>query len=119
MSITSSPLRYLVGKSSLFNMIDYLLNNHLIGIKYAEPYAGCAGLALKLLIKGYVNKIYINDLDAGIYAFWYSILNNTDAFIKLINDTPITREERYKRQAVLVNPKDNNILQLGFIHSLK
>ena len=57
-----SPLRYPGGKACLFPFISNLFyENNLIGTSYAEPYAGGAGLALKLLFNEYVNKIYINE----------------------------------------------------------
>ena len=59
-------------------------------MSYAEPYAGGAGLALRLLFEEYVNKIYINDLDRSIYAFWHSIINNSEEFCAWIADVDIS-----------------------------
>ena len=76
-----SPLRYPGGKNCIFNFLSKLFyENNLIGIEYAEPYAGGAGLALHLLMEGYVSKIYLNDLDEWVYSFWYTILNDADEF---------------------------------------
>ena len=68
-------------------MAKLFYENNLLGTSYAEPYAGGAGLALHLLIEGYVQKIYINDLDPSIYLFWKAVLNRTDEFCKLEYDT--------------------------------
>lgn len=85
-----SPLRYPGGKNCIFPfMAKFFYENDLLGISYAEPYAGGAGLALHLLIEGYVQKIYINDLDPGIYLFWKVILNRTDEFCKWIESVPV------------------------------
>lgn len=87
-----SPLRYPGGKAVLADfLIDVLKHNDLYGkCIYSEPFAGGAGAAITLLKKGVVSKIYINDYDYRITAFWNSILKNTDEFIEKICDTPIT-----------------------------
>lgn len=85
-----SPLRYPGGKNCIFPfMSKFFYENDLVGITYAEPYAGGAGLALHLLIEGYVSKIYINDLDPCIYLFWKAILNRTDEFCQWIESVPV------------------------------
>ena len=61
-------------------------------MSYAEPYAGGSGLALRLLFEGYVERIYINDFDKAIYAFWVSILNRTDEFCNWLENVEISVE---------------------------
>lgn len=99
-----SPLRYPGGKNCIFPFISkFFYENDLVGIPYAEPYAGGAGLALHLLIEGYVSKIYINDLDPCIYLFWKAILNRTDEFCQWIESVPVNLDtwryykEKYKK----------------------
>lgn len=85
-----SPLRYPGGKNCIFPfMAELFYENNIIGIPYAEPYAGGAGLALHLLLDGYVEKIYINDLDPYIYFFWRTVLNHTDEFCKWIEEVTV------------------------------
>ncbi|MTO65030.1 DNA adenine methylase, partial [Turicibacter sanguinis] len=61
MSHSYSPLRYPGGKVKLYNYVrDLLKENNLLGETYIEPFAGGAGLALKLLICGDVKRIVIN-----------------------------------------------------------
>lgn len=99
MSIYYSPLRYPGGKNCIFPFVSSLLyENSILGISYAEPYAGGAGLALRLLFEGYVDRIYINDLDPSIYAFWYAVLNRTDDLCKWINEVDVSVQswEKYK-----------------------
>lgn len=98
-----SPLRYPGGKNCIFPfMSKFFYENDLVGIPYAEPYAGGAGLALHLLIEGFVSKVYINDLDPCIYLFWKAILNRTDEFCKWIDSVPVNLDtwryykEKYK-----------------------
>ena len=62
-----SPLRYPGGKNCIFPfMSKFFYENNILGIPYAEPYAGGAGLAFHLLLEGYVEKIYINGRRAEV-----------------------------------------------------
>jgi len=100
MSRFCSPLRYPGGKNCIFPFVSKLFHeNGLIGTAYAEPYAGGAGLALRLLFNEYVEQIYINDLDRSIYAFWVSILENTDSFCDWIENVDVSMESwhQYRR----------------------
>lgn len=94
-----SPLRYPGGKNCIFPFVSrFFYENNLVGIDYAEPYAGGAGLALRLLFEEYVNKIYINDFDPAIYAFWYTVLNDIDRFCDWVDKVDISIEnwQKYK-----------------------
>jgi len=78
----ASPLRYPGGKAKLFPFFVELIRcNKLYGAEYCEPYSGGAGLAIKLLTNGFVDKISINDIDKSIYAFWISALFDTERFV--------------------------------------
>lgn len=110
-----SPLRYPGGKGKLLEFTkDLIEHNNLIGTSYSEPYAGGASIALGLLLDGYVNKIYINDVDKGIYNFWHSILRNTDDFLKKMRDTPVNMSEWHKQVKIQKNKKDHSRLDIGF-----
>lgn len=112
-----SPLRYPGGKGKLFKKIKSLLDGlNRDDIIYVEPYAGGAGLALELLQKRIVSKIILNDYDIAIYAFWYSILNQKDEFVNLIQNTPISMEEWYKQKNIQDNKLEykDDLLKLGF-----
>jgi len=45
-----------------------------------------------LLFNEYVERIYINDFDKSIYAFWHSILENADTFCDWIEDVDVSME---------------------------
>lgn len=95
-----SPLRYPGGKNCIFKFVSSLFNeNDLIGYNYAEPYAGGGGLALRLLFEEYVEKIYINDLDVAIYAFWNSIVERNDEFCRWLEGVEINIDtwKKYKK----------------------
>lgn len=88
--IHKSPLRYPGGKNCIYTFMKSLLeDNDLVGVDYAEPYAGGAGLALRLLMNNVVRNIYINDYDSSIYAFWYTVLHNPDELCSWIESVKI------------------------------
>jgi len=111
----SSPLRYPGGKAKLFPFVSQLISqNGLFGHTYCEPYAGGAGLALRLLSEGYVGRIWLNDYDPGIYSFWKSALEKTDAFCDLIERTDIDIDQWHLQSAVWKGGLARGELALGF-----
>lgn len=93
MSAFYSPLRYPGGKNCIFPFMASLIQeNGLEGCSYAEPFAGGAGLALHLLMKGVVSEIHLNDFDHSIYSIWYTILYNADAFCEWIRNVEVNME---------------------------
>lgn len=88
--------------------------NNLFSPIYIEPFAGGAGLAIELLLKGDVQSIVINDFDKAIYSFWSSILYNTEEFIQLIEKTPINIIEWEKQKDIYSNQIDYGELEVGF-----
>ena len=112
-----SPLRYPGGKAKVADFVQCLIKeNALLDGTYVEPYVGGGSVALSLLFNEYVSDIYINDKDISIYAFWYSVLNNTDALCQLIKDTPINVETWFKQKEFQQNKENRNVdlLNLGF-----
>lgn len=110
-----TPLRYPGGKGKFSPVVKAILDsNMLVGGHYLEPYAGGAGVALDLLFNNFVEEIHINDIDEAIYYFWVSITQNTDEFLKLLYDTPVTMDEWYKQRDILKNSKDIDPLLIGF-----
>lgn len=115
MAFSLSPLRYPGGKKQLEKFIAKLFAlQEMESITYIEPFAGGSGLALSLLEKNHVNKLILNDYDKAVYAFWDCILNDNEAFIKKIENTPITIEE-WEKQKYIYSQRDNiDKLELGF-----
>lgn len=110
-----TPLRYPGGKSEFAPYIKNIIQlNNLQGCEYLEPFAGGAGIALDLLLNGYCKRIHINDLDLAIYHFWKSITQDSRAFLKLLQQTPITIDEWYKQKEILNTPQNHSQLQHGF-----
>lgn len=110
-----SPLRYPGGKLKVVDYIKRLFEvNDVVGGTYIEPYAGGASVALSLLFDGYAGRIKINDIDRSIYAFWHSVLNNTDALCRLISDTPITMDVWQAQHELQKHKEEADLLELGF-----
>lgn len=115
MSKYVSPLRYPGGKLKVVDYVKQLMEvNGLVGGTYIEPYAGGASVALSLLFDKYAGKIKINDKDRAIYAFWYSVLNETDALCRLIADTPVTMDTWQVQHELQKHKTDVDLLELGF-----
>jgi len=109
-----SPLRYPGGKNKLSKFLGLICEKNNINGHYVEPYAGGASVALFLLFNDYVSKITINDIDRSIYAFWHSVLNDTNKFCQLIDDTEINIKNWRKCQKIQKNKNEASLLELGF-----
>lgn len=113
--ITPSPLRYPGGKTKLYPYINKILDsNPMNEITYIEPYAGGCGLALSLLFNSKVKNIIINDYDYAIYAFWHSVLNNSEELCEKIIATPVTLEQWDIQKHIYINYTQYNITDVGF-----
>lgn len=110
-----SPLRYPGGKSKISSfMEDLILLNGLEDSTLYELYAGGAGASLNLLLSGMVERIVLNDLDKHIYAFWYSILNHADDFLRLMRDTEISIRIWDVQKNIYDNHEAFDLLTVGF-----
>ncbi len=110
-----SPLRYPGGKGKIAPYFKQIIkDNLLLDCVYVEPYAGGASVALSLLFDGYASKIIINDIDLSIYAFWHSVLNETDVLCKMIQDTPLTMDVWTKQRKIQQLKNRASLIELGF-----
>lgn len=113
--VQSSPLRYPGGKQAIQGLLASVIEaNGLEGSVYAEPYAGGGGAALSLLFSEHVQQIRLNDADSCIAAFWESILSNTEDFLRLLRDTPISIAEWKKQQLIYSQSSRFSRLRVGF-----
>lgn len=111
---TPSPLRYPGGKTILYDKVQKIIeNNNLSSSTYIEPFAGGAGLALKLLFNNDVSSIIINDGDYAIYCIWYNILYNTEEFIQKIDNLTISLDEWSIQKEIYKNKENYDILDVG------
>ncbi len=110
-----TPLRYPGGKGKIAPYIKRLLEaNELVDGVYVEPYAGGAAVAMELLLHEYVRKIYINDISAGVAAFWRSVLDNTDALCAAIAGAKLDMEEWHRQRNIHREGAAHDDLALGF-----
>jgi DNA adenine methylase len=115
MPATYTPLRYPGGKTKYSNLfVDTIFLNDLQDCTFVEVFAGGAGAAISLLLKGHVKSLFLNDLDIAIYAFWKSVKEQPKELIQLIKSTRISMAE-WKRQKAIYDAKDaSDLLTLGF-----
>ena len=112
---TYSPLRYPGGKTKFYDYVKEILRcNGLLGETYIEPFAGGAGLALKLLLQNDVSRIVINDLDPAIYSFWNSVLRHSEEFCELVFNATLTQEEWKRQREIYLAHDISHPLELGF-----
>lgn len=111
----TSPLRYPGGKGRMFKSVENLIKeNGLTGCTYVEPFSGGFGIGIKLLTSGCVDNVIINDVDKHIYAFWYSVFNNTQKLVDLIKETPIDLEHWRQQKDIYNNYSGSSLLKKGF-----
>jgi len=109
-----SPLRYPGGKGRLAKFVSNLLARQSPRPKrYVEPFAGGAGVGLRLLVDEYVDEIVVNDLNPGIAAFWRAVFHRADDLLERLRSCEVTVEEWHRqRQVYLAEPADD--VDLGF-----
>jgi DNA adenine methylase len=114
--VTDSPLRYPGGKTQMKKFVFDIMQNlpFKSNMTYVEPFAGGSGVALSLLFNNQVSRIHINDLDPAIYKFWFSILNHTEEFISLINETQINISQWRYQKEIQKNKDQYSDLEVGF-----
>lgn len=109
-----TPLRYPGGKTKLYKYVLNLITlNNMIGCTYVEPFAGGAGLAIKLLLGGIVKNIVLNDIDFAIYSIWDLILNHTDVLCDFIANVPLNVNEWQKQKVIYNNQTKYTQIEVG------
>ena len=110
-----SPLRYPGGKLKVVDYIKRVFEaNDLFDGVYIEPYAGGASVALSLLFSEYAHSIRINDIDLSIYAFWHSVIHDTDALCRMIAETPVNMDVWHRQRDIQKYKETVDLLTLGF-----
>lgn len=110
-----SPLRYPGGKTKMTSFVELLIKQTKIKKPiYVEPFAGGAGVALRLLVNGSVDEIVINDYDKAIYSMWRAILTETNSFLELIESTPVTVEEWKNQKQIYLKQNKKYSIELGY-----
>ena len=105
-----SPLRYPGGKTQLSPfVIDLARANDLYGGVYAEPFAGGAGIAWRLLLNGDATEVWLNDIDPAIYAFWNTVVHSPDALCDRILRAKVTMTSWHKQRQILADPMTSEV----------
>ena len=109
-----SPLRYPGGKGKLARFMAAVVRaNGLSDGKYIEPYAGGAGIAWELLITGVVRRVMVNDVSPHVFAFWTSVVSQTEELCRWIRDVPLSVEEWDRQKKIFCRPEESSMLELG------
>jgi DNA adenine methylase len=111
-----TPFRYPGGKAFIAETLKAKIEDWIgVGAEYAEPFAGGAGAAIRLLADGVVSRVRINDADARIYSAWSAMLHETDRFLEALENCDVTIEEWHKQAALVKDPsKAASGFDLGF-----
>lgn len=103
MSTTQTPIRYPGGKTRIYPHVHNIMAQAgQLGKPYAEPFAGGAGIAIKLLLAGEVPHIAINDADRAVCAMWNAIVNHADELCEFIATVPLDIGTWQKHRGVYV-----------------
>lgn len=114
MPVTDSPLRYPGGKTQLSPLVlDIVRTNNLYGGVYAEPFAGGAGIAWRLLLNGDMTEVWVNDIDPAVFAFWDTVVHRPDSLCERVLRTEISIPEWHRQRAVLADAQSSP-LDLAF-----
>lgn len=111
-----SPLRYPGGKARLAPFIGALVRaQDPVPTRYAEPYAGGAGAALRLLADGVVSHVHVNDANPGLAAFWRTVTDpeGAESLCRLIDQVPVSVDQWHHQRAVYQDGQADD-LTLGF-----
>lgn len=109
-----SPLRYPGGKTKLYDLIQAIIAQYGTKINtYVEPFAGGAGIAMGLLLNHKIERVIINDINAGVYSFWNSVCNDTENLLRRIRETEVNIENFINQKNIYKNEKQYS-LELGF-----
>lgn len=99
-----SPLRYPGGKAKMAPFLERLALAQIPRpTVYAEPYAGGAGAALRLLTTGVVERIKLNDLNDGVANFWLAVFGQTDRLLQTLRAVPLTLHEWYRQREIYLD----------------
>lgn len=110
MPITYTPIRYPGGKSKIYPLLDSIIEaSSLDGCAYAEAFCGGAGLAAKLLLKGRVSRVVLNDLDPAVYSMWDCIVNHPDELCSFIEGVELSIAEWERHHGALLSSEGPSV----------
>jgi DNA adenine methylase len=101
-----SPFRYPGGKSKI---IDYLYL-HLKDSKtkkLVSPFTGGGSFELAMLDAGVIEYLHLNDLDTGIFSFWWVVKHMPFALIERLKTITPTHDDFFQAQEIIKNDYAN------------
>lgn len=99
----------------MWPFVDEIITaNELNSADYVEPFAGEAGVAMELLLRGRVRRVHLNDSCVGVYSFWHSILNEPERFCSAISGASLNVETWRQQQCIFRNRNTADRFELGF-----
>ncbi len=110
-----SPLRYPGGKARVAPYLAALIRGQRVRPRvYAEPFAGGAGAAVRLLVDEVVRAIRLNDLSPGVAAFWRCVFFETEDFARQIETATVDMSRWHEARGVFESPEGKSTMDLGF-----
>lgn len=104
MPVTDTPLRYPGGKTQISPFVtDLVRTNNLDRGIYAEPFAGGAGVAWRLLLNGDMSEVWLNDIDLAVYTFWDVVVNSPDKLCERILKADVSVKNWEAQRKILSN----------------
>lgn len=114
MPATYTPIRYPGGKTKIYPLVKSIIDGNGFGDRtYAEAFAGGAGLAMKLLLKGDVPSVIINDIDRAVYCMWDAVVNRSEDLCAFVNDAEVTVDEWKRHRETYRNQEGVSDFDLG------
>lgn len=114
MPATYTPIRYPGGKTKIYPLVKGIIDeNGFGGRTYAEAFAGGAGLAIKLLLKGDVPSVIINDFDRAVYCMWDAIVNRSEDLCDFVDEADVSVEEWKRHRETYRNQDGADDFELG------
>lgn len=109
-----SPLRYPGGKSLLAQFVAEVMGRLPNIEHYMEPFAGGAGVALRLLFDNHVSSVTIGDSDPAVAAFWRCAVHQSEGLIEKVENCQVDIDAWHAQYEVLTDPGGHDDLDLGF-----
>ncbi|MEL7691911.1 DNA adenine methylase [Citromicrobium bathyomarinum] len=112
----STPFRYPGGKGFIADTLQQKIEAWIgSGAQYAEPFAGGAGAAIRLLARNTVQRVRINDADVRIFSAWEAILRENERFLDTLAECETSISAWHKHAELVKEPKKaKSRFELGF-----
>jgi DNA adenine methylase len=83
---------------------------------YCEPFAATGAVCLALLKTAgkTVEKVWLNDLDKGTFALWWSVLNEPNEFLRLVDKFEPSRRAFFQFKNELLGGAEFSLPELAF-----